>query len=303
MVPLHSSKRGRCSCGNPDCAAPGRHPRTDHGLADATTDAEKITRLWKQNPRAKIGIVTGTPGNLIGLETRGNTGRQTLRELIAASGSTLPRTVSIEDGDRRLRLFKASGNPPRSGRIADGVRMLGNGDFIVAPASFTGTGKRRFTGGRAIGEIEIARAPDWIMKVGVPVTKVTDARPTGEKVMPAALDPPVAATPLAGGPAVASGQSDAKPSAEPRRRRGRPPKAPAGLVVGPEPATANPATPTNLNDIPAFLDRRPLPAADQRVFDVIKTTLDSAVFREIWDNRSAVLQHRIVNLLRGMARG
>jgi hypothetical protein len=163
IVPLNSIKNGRCSCGDRHCERPGKHPRTKRDLADATTDPKKIERLWAKWPNAKIGIVTGALANLIAVETRRKTGRQKLREITASNG-TLPRTVTIRDHDRRLRLFRLDENQAQSGDIAEGIRILGDGDFIVAPSSLDHrTGKRRFARGRAVGEIEIARAPDWLI--------------------------------------------------------------------------------------------------------------------------------------------
>ena len=41
VVPLHSkAMSGVCTCGNADCDKPGMHPRTEHGVGDATTDPE-----------------------------------------------------------------------------------------------------------------------------------------------------------------------------------------------------------------------------------------------------------------------
>jgi len=37
VIPLHSIKSdGRCSCGSETCSSQGKHPRTRHGLNDAT---------------------------------------------------------------------------------------------------------------------------------------------------------------------------------------------------------------------------------------------------------------------------
>src|SRR5438067_1580305 len=49
----------RCSCGHGDCASPAKHPRTSHGLHDATTDLEIIERWWARWPTANIGMRTG----------------------------------------------------------------------------------------------------------------------------------------------------------------------------------------------------------------------------------------------------
>ena len=147
VVPLHGLKDGRCTCGNADCCQPGMHPRTKHGLADATTDLALIEKRWTKWSKAKIGIVFGGSSKLLGLMTDGETGQQKLREIIGTNGK-LPRTVTIWDGDRETRLFRYDGNYPPNGDVTDNVRILGEDDFVVAPSSLDdSTGKRRFAEG------------------------------------------------------------------------------------------------------------------------------------------------------------
>jgi len=44
VLPLHWPEDGACSCGDPDCPSPGKHPLTEHGKEDASTDPEIIKR-------------------------------------------------------------------------------------------------------------------------------------------------------------------------------------------------------------------------------------------------------------------
>jgi hypothetical protein len=165
IVPLHGLKDGRCTCGNADCCQPGMHPRTTSGLADATSDLAQIEKRWTKWTKAKIGIVFGGPSKSLGLMTDGEAGQQKLREIIRTNGE-LPRTVTICDGDRETRLFRFDGNYPPNDDLTDNVRILGEGDFVVAPSSLDdSTGKRRFARGRAVGEVKIARAPDWLFEI------------------------------------------------------------------------------------------------------------------------------------------
>ena len=45
VFPVHGVHAGRCTCGWGDCASPGKHPLTDRGVHDATTD-EGVVRTW-----------------------------------------------------------------------------------------------------------------------------------------------------------------------------------------------------------------------------------------------------------------
>src|SRR5947209_647066 len=50
VLPLHTVVYGRCSCGVSDCRSPGKHPRTLHGLNEATTEATQINKWWAAWP-------------------------------------------------------------------------------------------------------------------------------------------------------------------------------------------------------------------------------------------------------------
>jgi hypothetical protein len=62
VLPLHTPDAdGACDCHDPDRADPdkhaiGKHPRTMHGLADATTDEGQIRHWWGIWPHANIAV-------------------------------------------------------------------------------------------------------------------------------------------------------------------------------------------------------------------------------------------------------
>src|SRR4051812_3482416 len=68
VLPLHSVRGGRCSCGSPECSSVAKHPRTGHGRNDATTDLDQIERWWQTWPDANIGLATGPESNLVVLD-------------------------------------------------------------------------------------------------------------------------------------------------------------------------------------------------------------------------------------------
>jgi hypothetical protein len=176
VVPLHGLKNGRCTCGDAHCARPGKHPRTKLDIADATFDPREIRGHWKKWPNAKIGIVMGWPGKLLALAAEGQAGRQTLRAITATHGK-LPSTVTIRDHDRRIFLLEVDGKPPHSRAVADGVRILGDADLIIAPSTLSGLNtKRRFVRDHAPGQVKIVRAPQWLLELGAtPSTDVISA--------------------------------------------------------------------------------------------------------------------------------
>ena len=52
VIPLHTPRAGRCSCGHRACSSPGKHPRTKRGMTDASTDPHLIAGWWRRWPGA-----------------------------------------------------------------------------------------------------------------------------------------------------------------------------------------------------------------------------------------------------------
>jgi hypothetical protein len=78
VFPLHDTGMGgRCTCRNPDCTQPGRHPR----VPEATTDRSSIRRHWAKWPAAKIGVPLGSKSGLLALIIDGAAGRKSLKQL------------------------------------------------------------------------------------------------------------------------------------------------------------------------------------------------------------------------------
>jgi hypothetical protein len=182
VVALHETVNGRCTCGAEKCEQPGGHPRTPNGLDDATTDSRTIKELWTKWPWAGIGIALGVKAGLFAVVAKGRTGLEQLVALVRRN-TKLPQTVVIRDGERRIYLFRAGGaNLGKcGGYLAEGARILADGDLIVAPSSLDEwTGKRRFKTGRVPWEIEIAQAPPWLLAAVAPVGDDQEAKTTAE---------------------------------------------------------------------------------------------------------------------------
>ena len=168
VVPLHGTNAGKCTCGRDDCATPGRHPRTGHGIQDATADRVLIKKRWARWPKAKIGLAMGTPAGFVAIIADGDAGRTSLRQLEEQYTKTLPKTVTYRDGERRVRLFAAGGAHlcDRSHALGAGLKVVGDGDFVVAPSRIDDPeAERRFVSGRALGEIDVALVPLWLVRL------------------------------------------------------------------------------------------------------------------------------------------
>ncbi len=144
VLPLHTPRAdGRCTCNKQDCDTIGKHPRTQNGAKDATTDEQCIERWWELWPQANIGIATGAASGLvvIDIDTGGDEG---WADLVAAHAA-LPDTIeSITGSGGRHLLFATGTKPLRNSvkKLATGVDVRGEGGYIVAPPSLHRSGWR-----------------------------------------------------------------------------------------------------------------------------------------------------------------
>jgi len=166
VFPLHSIVGGKCSCGKPDCDSPGKHPLTQHGFKDATTDEKQIGEWWRSHPDANIGIPTGaaTGWLVVDIDPR-NGGPEDRSDFIEQFGP-IPKTAEVITGSGGRHLpFRYTGGPvPKT--LAKGIDLKGDGGYIVAPPSRQASGRRYQVDGvdGAKAFLNIADAPPWLLE-------------------------------------------------------------------------------------------------------------------------------------------
>lgn len=181
VFPLYEpADGGGCSCGKPKCDRVGKHPRTAHGLKDATTDAAVIRDWWATWPGANVGIVTGPASGFWVVGPDGAEGLADLGQLIHEHGPIPPtmRTRSGSGGEHWFYCWPSDGKPIPNRRNHRGlkidVRACGDGPgYIVAPPSRNANGAYRW-----LDEREPVEAPPWLLNwVRGVVLKVPPSKP------------------------------------------------------------------------------------------------------------------------------
>lgn len=113
-------------------------PLTEHGVHDATTDAEQIRAWWTQWPDANIGIACG--GGLVVLDVDPRHGGDaSLRELEHEHGEII--TLTARTGGGGLHLYLRGELPQRVG-FRRGLDLKASGGYVVAPPSRHESGRR-----------------------------------------------------------------------------------------------------------------------------------------------------------------
>jgi hypothetical protein len=145
VFPLHSASAGRCTCGVAECGDVAKHPRTAHGLKDATTDPARIAEWWRRWPTANVAIRTGAVSGLVVLDVDPrHGGAATLAELERQHGK-LPKTARALTGSGGQHIyFRHPGGELRNsaGSIGDGLDVRGDGGYVVAPPSLHESARR-----------------------------------------------------------------------------------------------------------------------------------------------------------------
>jgi hypothetical protein len=160
VMPLHSVRDGRCTCGRADCGSPGKHPRTQHGLLDASADPDDAWAAWETFSHSNIGIATGTASSLVVLDVDGSDGEASLATLVGAH-EPLPATLTATTGRGRHLYFAYSGAEitNSAGRLGAKLDVRGHGGYVVGPPSV-------HISGRAYQWVDaaapIAPLPEWL---------------------------------------------------------------------------------------------------------------------------------------------
>jgi hypothetical protein len=161
IFPVHSPlDDGRCSCGR-SCDSPAKHPRTQRGLIDASTDPATVTGWWQRWPQANVGLRTGNRAGVIVLDVDPrHGGDETLHDLERAHGP-LPRTTTVvtPSGGQHIYFRHPGGSVPNSaGALGVGLDVRGDGGYVLTPPSVGVNGRRYELDERA----PLAPMPEWL---------------------------------------------------------------------------------------------------------------------------------------------
>ena len=188
MFPIYEpSGIGKCSCGNPDCGRnSGKHPRTEHGFKDATTDPATIKRWWFQWPRTNIGIATGPVSGVMVVDVDGEEGERALEGKIPQVLST-PTWVATSSRGFHYYFRHPGGKVKSESRVLPKVDIRGDGGYIIAPPSLHESGVRyQWAEGYSPGDCELAtppaELPEFLNQPTAEDTKGREADPDGQPI-------------------------------------------------------------------------------------------------------------------------
>lgn len=138
-LPLHTPTDGVCDCPDREaCENPGKHPRTMHGLDDASTDEATIRRWWRIWPHANVAIDLSRAG----LVDVAPDSIEWHAEFIARG---LPDTLTFSSGGgegHRHYLYRRRAGTPSYRICEEGKFDILSAGYAVMPPSLHASGRR-----------------------------------------------------------------------------------------------------------------------------------------------------------------
>jgi hypothetical protein len=140
VVPMHAARPGGgCTCPDPDCSDPGKHPRLRGWKRLAAADPAVVGGWWRRWPDANLGLVTGRRFDVLDLD--GAQGEEALRAVLSIAPWEHPGPVARTGSGGWHLLYAPSGLGNRV-RLLPGLDWRGRNGLIVAPPSRHACGGR-----------------------------------------------------------------------------------------------------------------------------------------------------------------
>lgn len=142
VIPLHRIVNGACDCGRKpgaDCS-PGKHPRTDHGLADASIDPLVIKAWGDQWAESNLAMLTGAASGYIVLDVDPkHGGMESIKDMFGTDvpGPEWGTKVIQRTGSGGYHLLYRHPDKTLKNRVGlrPGLDIRGDGGYIVVAPS------------------------------------------------------------------------------------------------------------------------------------------------------------------------
>lgn len=163
--PIYQWTENGCSCGR-DCTSPGKHPRTRHGLKDATSNPDEQQRWLLKWPNASWAVRTGPESNLVVVDVDPDKGGEaTWDELVNRHGFVHTVTARTGSGGWHYYFQYPTTIEVKNGRdvLGPGVDIRGNNGYVLLPGSTHPKGAYEWAPHSSPVDVEVAVLPDWLL--------------------------------------------------------------------------------------------------------------------------------------------
>jgi len=171
-------ENGACSCKDPECDSPGKHPLTPHGFHDATNDHAAVRDLWTKFPKANIAIRTGAESGLAVVDIDDlDLAKPELEKLCPGYNF---KSVPTQKTGKPRAWHLAFGYPDvyvKTGtKFLPGMDSRGDGGYIMAAPSIHVSGKH-YEWRRALNGSIPVLPPALVSAINGPLTNANEQKP------------------------------------------------------------------------------------------------------------------------------
>ena len=170
VFPVWGVRAGKCECGNPECAHPGKHPVSrlvSHGHKDASRAVLTVQKWWTQG-EWNVGAYLAASG-LVALDLDPRNGSEETSSHLVAELGGLPPTVESRTGGGGRHLVFVAGDGSYVGNLGPGVDVKHDGYIVLPPSSHFSGGVYEWALRSSPVEREPAELPpSWRERVGKP---------------------------------------------------------------------------------------------------------------------------------------
>ena len=164
IFPCYGIRDGNCTCGNPNCTSPGKHPIPADGFKAATKDVETVKKWWEQYPDANIGYALPECIVVVDVDInrrKGKRGDETLAKLEATHGA-LPPTYTVVTGGGGKHFFFMTDTPLHCrNNVFPHIDIKTMGGYVILPPSNHISGNQ-YQWATSNGGETYAKLPSWI---------------------------------------------------------------------------------------------------------------------------------------------
>lgn len=169
VVLVHGTSEHGCSCRNPNCPTPGKHPIASSWQTSSTTDEEALAQALDVETPRNIGVLLGPAGGIVDVEFDDAEGESTAREL-GLEGISTPTYQSSRSVHRLFRyderlpqkaVVKIRGLEVRTGGGGRGAQS------IVPPSRHASGSHYQWLPGFSIDDVDVAPMPSALLQAAV----------------------------------------------------------------------------------------------------------------------------------------
>jgi len=164
VVPVHTLRDGRCSCGRRDCPAVAKHPRTRwEASMREPASGEQVAAWWRRWPDANIAVATGCVSGVAVLDVDPRSGGDDVLRSLEERWGALPETLEARSGGGGRHVWFAVEEDLPSAVLAPGLELKAERGAVIAPPSLHASGERySWAPGRSPDDLEPLPVPDWL---------------------------------------------------------------------------------------------------------------------------------------------